>query len=192
MTETWPVKAALQVLASMPGLILQWAQHPQLVLCCRWLRIIAWFGLEESFEDRVAVGRNFFHLIRLLEALSSLTLNISRNWVQKASLGNLFQCPTTPTVKNSILTSILNLPAFSLKGLSLVLSLQAPVLHWQQLSFGCLVHGAGTMAGHNAQRSINSFLWVLEHLPARLCSPALPAHQCFNRSRAEAAAIRNS
>ncbi|KAK4825361.1 hypothetical protein QYF61_026880 [Mycteria americana] len=57
--------------------------------------------------------------IRLLRAP---TLNVSRNGASTTSLGNLFQCFITLTVRNFFLTSSLNLPSFSLKPLPLVLS----------------------------------------------------------------------
>jgi len=61
----------------------------------------------------------------LLRALSNLALNVSRDEASNTSLGNLFQCFTTPTVKEFFLISSLNLPSFSLKPVLLVLSLQA-------------------------------------------------------------------
>jgi len=48
---------------------------------------------------------------RLLRATSSLALNACRDGASTASLGNLFQCDTTLTVKNFLLISNLNLPS---------------------------------------------------------------------------------
>ncbi|KAK4827187.1 hypothetical protein QYF61_015149, partial [Mycteria americana] len=60
-----------------------------------------------------------------VRAPSNLTLNVSRDGASTTSLGNLFQCLTTLTVKNFFLKSSLNLPSLSLKPLLLVLSPQA-------------------------------------------------------------------
>jgi len=57
----------------------------------------------------------------------NLPLNTSRERASTASLGNLFQCLTTLTVKNFFLISSLKLHAFSLKPLALVLSLHVLV-----------------------------------------------------------------
>ncbi|KAK4829842.1 hypothetical protein QYF61_006852 [Mycteria americana] len=60
------------------------------------------------------------------EALSNLTLNVSRDGASITSLGNLFQCFTTLIAKKFLpYISSLNLPSFSLKQLPLVLSQQA-------------------------------------------------------------------
>ncbi|KAK4810857.1 hypothetical protein QYF61_008829 [Mycteria americana] len=56
---------------------------------------------------------------------SNLTLNVSRDGASTTSLGNLFQCLTTLTVKDFFLKASLNLPSLSLKPLFLVLSQQA-------------------------------------------------------------------
>ncbi|KAK4816767.1 hypothetical protein QYF61_022765 [Mycteria americana] len=69
--------------------------------------------------------RDIFNWIRLLRAPSNLTLNVSRDEVSTASLGNLFQCFTTLIIKDFSLISSLNLLSFSLKPLTLVLLLQA-------------------------------------------------------------------
>ena len=49
------------------------------------------------------------HQTRLLTALFSLAWNTSRDGASTASLGNLFQCLTTLSVKNFLLVSDLNL-----------------------------------------------------------------------------------
>ncbi|KAK4810366.1 hypothetical protein QYF61_019285 [Mycteria americana] len=72
-----------------------------------------------------ATSRDIFNYIRLLGALSSLSLNVSRDGAPTTSRGNLFQCFTTLIVKKFFLISTLNLPSFSLKPLPLVLSQQA-------------------------------------------------------------------
>jgi len=51
------------------------------------------------------VNRDTYSWSRLLRTPSSLTLNISRDGASTTSLGNLFQCLTTLTVKNFFLTS---------------------------------------------------------------------------------------
>ena len=87
-------------------------------------RITAWFGLEGTLKTILfqppAMSRDTFHQPRLLKALSSLALNLSREGAATASLGTLCQGLTT-------LIMILNLPSFSLKRLPLVLSLRALV-----------------------------------------------------------------
>jgi len=60
--------------------------------------------------------------MRLLRALSTPALNVSRGGTFTASLSNPFQCFTTLIVKNFFLISSLNLPSLSLKLLFLVLS----------------------------------------------------------------------
>jgi len=61
------------------------------------------------------VSRNIFNQTRLLRALSNLAVNVSRDGASTASLGNLFQCFTSLTVKNFFLISNLNLPSLRLK-----------------------------------------------------------------------------
>jgi len=73
------------------------------------------------------MGRDTFHQTRLLKAPANPALNTAREGAATASLGNLFQCFTTLTVKNFFFVSNLNLPSFSLKPLPLVLSLHALV-----------------------------------------------------------------
>jgi len=58
---------------------------------------------------------------------SNLALNTARQGAATASLGNLFQCLTTLTVKNFFLISNLKLPSFSLKPFTLALSLHTLV-----------------------------------------------------------------
>ena len=89
------------------------------------------------------MGRDTFHYTRLLKAPSNLTLSTSRERASTSTLGNLFQCLTTLTIKNFFLTSNLNLSSFSLKPLCLVLLihalvkspspafLQAPFRYWK-------------------------------------------------------------
>jgi len=69
------------------------------------------------------MGWDPFHQTRLLKAPSNLALNTAREGAATASLGNLFQFLNTLRVKSFFLLSNLNLPSFSLKPLSLVLSL---------------------------------------------------------------------
>jgi len=73
------------------------------------------------------MGRDIFHQTRLLKAPSNLALNTAREGAATASLGNLCQGLTMLTVKSFFLISIINLPSFSLKPLSLVLQLRALV-----------------------------------------------------------------
>ena len=90
-----------------------------------------WFGLEGTLKNHLVQclcrGQGHLSPIRLLKALSSLTLNTSKDWTSTTSPDNLFQCLTTLIIKNFFLMSRLNLPSFSLKPLPLVLSLQALV-----------------------------------------------------------------
>ena len=72
-----------------------------------------------------AIGRDTSLQTRLLEAPPSLALNASREGAFTVSLGDLFQCLTTLTVKNFFLKSSLNLPSSSLKPFHLILLLHA-------------------------------------------------------------------
>ena len=66
--------------------------------------------------------------IRLLRALSSLNLNISRHGSPTTSLDKLFHYCTILNIKKKIfLISSLNLPSFSQKPFPLVLSQQTPL-----------------------------------------------------------------
>ena len=89
--------------------------------------IIEWFVLEGILKtiqfQPPAMGRDTSHQNRLLKALSSLASNTCRDGASTASLGNLFQCLSTLIGKNFFLISNLNPPSFSLKPLTLVLSL---------------------------------------------------------------------
>ena len=67
--------------------------------------------------------KDTYSYIRLLKALSSLTLNVSRNGASSSTLGNLCQCLTI-IVKNFLFIYDLNLPSFSLKPFPFVLSQQ--------------------------------------------------------------------
>jgi len=80
------------------------------------------------------MGRDTFHQTRLLKAPSNLALNPAKEGAATASLGNLGQGLTTLRVKNFFLISHLNLPSFSLKPLSPVLSLHGLVKVPLQLS----------------------------------------------------------
>ena len=82
-------------------------------------------SLRSSSYNPSAIGRDTSHCTRLLKAPSSLALNASREGASTASLGNLFQCPTTLTVNNFFLISSLNLPSSSLKPFIPILSLHA-------------------------------------------------------------------
>ena len=73
------------------------------------------------------MSRDIFHQTRLLRAPSNLALNTAREGASTASLGKLFQCFTTLTVKNFLLISNINLPSFSLQPFPLVLSLHTLV-----------------------------------------------------------------
>jgi len=73
------------------------------------------------------MGQDTFHQTRLLKAPSNVSLNPSRERAATASLDNLFQHLTTLIVNNFFLRSNLNVPSFSLKPVSLVLSLHALV-----------------------------------------------------------------
>ena len=110
-------------------------------------RIIECFRLEGAFRGHLVQPlcseQGQFNYIRLLRDPSNLTLNVSRDGASTTSLGNLFQCFTTLSVKNAFLISSLNLPSFSLKPSPLVLSQQpllksltssflpAPFKHWK-------------------------------------------------------------
>ena len=86
------------------------------------------FGLEGTFKGPLVHPRpcnEQGHPHRLLRAPSNLTLNVSGHGASTTSLGNLFQCLTTLSIKHFFLTSSLKLPSSSFKPLRLVLSLQA-------------------------------------------------------------------
>jgi len=105
-------------------------------------RITEWFELEGTVQFHPpAKGRDPFHQPRVLKVLSNLALNPAREGAATASLGNLGQGLTTITVKNSFLISNLNLPSFSLKPSSLVLSPHALV---KRPSPACLQAPSGT------------------------------------------------
>ena len=108
---------------------------------------MVWGGsgpLKSPGSNPSAVGRDTSHQTRLLKAPSSLALNASRKGAFTTSLGNLFQCLTTLTVKNFFLTSSLNLPFSSLKPFPLVLSL--PVLIKNNVKLCSLaLHSRSTM-----------------------------------------------
>ena len=77
---------------------------------------------------------NMHSYIRLPRALPGLALKISSDRASSISLGNLFHCLTTLTVKDFFLVSNLNLPSLSLKPLPLFLS-QQPLLKSLSSSF---------------------------------------------------------
>jgi len=73
------------------------------------------------------MGRDTFHYTRSFKTPSNLVLNTSKEGAFTTSLGNLLMCLTILIVKHLFLISNLNLPSFSLKLLSFVLSLHALV-----------------------------------------------------------------
>lgn len=82
-----------------------------------------------------AVGSADNHQLRLPRVPSSLALSASSDMASTASPGSFFQYLTTLFVKNFLLTPNLNLPSFSLKPLSLVLSISNCI---KSLSPSCL------------------------------------------------------
>ena len=96
----------------------------------------------------------------MLKVPSSLALNASREGTSTTSLGNLFQCLTTLTVKNFFLISSLNLPSSSLKPLSLVL-----LLHVLTKSLSLQVQ--------EGRYKISLEPSLLQAEKPRLCQPAL-------------------
>ena len=70
------------------------------------------------------MNRDIHGQIRLPKALFILALKVSRDGESTKSLGNLFQCLTTLTVKDFFLIRNLNLFSLSLKPFPLVLSPQ--------------------------------------------------------------------
>ena len=73
------------------------------------------------------MSRDIFSWIRLLQALSSLAWDVSRDGASPTSPGNPGQGFTTLSVKNFFLMSSLNPPSFNLKAFPLVLSLRRAV-----------------------------------------------------------------
>jgi len=71
--------------------------------------LIEWFGLEGTIKISSShpspIDRDTSLYTRLLKAPSSLALNASRVGASTSSLGNLFQCLTTLTVRISFLIS---------------------------------------------------------------------------------------
>jgi len=94
-------------------------------------RIIEQLGLEGTLKpiqfQPAAIGTDISPQIRLPRDPSSLITNTSRDGASTV-LGSLLQGLTTLIVKNFLL-SHLNLSSFSLKPLSLILSLQVLVKH---------------------------------------------------------------
>lgn len=76
--------------------------------------------LKITLFQALPMARDTFHYTRLLKASPSLALNASRHGASKVSQSNLFQCLTTPTVKNFFLTSNLNLSSFNFNPYPLV------------------------------------------------------------------------
>lgn len=74
-----------------------------------------WYGLEGTLEFQTPPQHGQTPSIRLLQALSSLVLNISRDGGATASLGKLGQDFSTLTVRNFLSIFKLNLLSFSLK-----------------------------------------------------------------------------
>jgi len=67
--------------------------------------------LKAIWFNSPAMKRDTYSYIRVLRAPSSLTLSASRDGASTTSLGNLFQCLTTLTVKDFFLISSLNTAA---------------------------------------------------------------------------------
>ena len=80
-------------------------------------RGIELFELEETLKCHLvqppAMSRDTYSYIRLLRALSSLTLSVSRDGACTTSQGNLCQCLNTRIVNNFFLISNLNLSSFT-------------------------------------------------------------------------------
>ncbi|KAK4828307.1 LOW QUALITY PROTEIN: hypothetical protein QYF61_025319 [Mycteria americana] len=121
----------------------------------------------------------------LLKAPSNLASNISRDGVPTTSLGNLFQCLTILILENFFLISNLNLPSFSLKPLTLVLSLHALVkspspAFLPPAGTGRLLEGLpepSLLQAEQPQLSQPVFIGeVLQH-PYHLCGPPLGSLQ---------------
>lgn len=70
------------------------------------------------------MGTDSFHQTKLLNSPLNLTLNTVMDGALTDSMGSLFQCLTSLTVKNFYLISNLNFPSFSFNSLLLVLSVQ--------------------------------------------------------------------
>jgi len=69
------------------------------------LNFIESFELEGTFKGHLVQlpcnEQGHLQLDQVLRALSSLTLNVSRNGASPTSLGNLFQCFTTLLIKKT-------------------------------------------------------------------------------------------
>lgn len=91
-------------------------------------------GLEmtsKSIDFTPCHRKGHLPLDRVLRAISSLAFNTSREGAAPASLGNVCHAITTLTGKSFLPISNLNLPPFSLKPFTLVLSLQNPLQKYQ-------------------------------------------------------------
>jgi len=92
-------------------------------------RIIELFKFEGTFQrpsgPTPCKEQGHLQLHQVLRALSSLTFSVCRNGASTGSLGNLCHCLNTLTVRNFFLVFHLDLPAFSLKHFSVVMSQQA-------------------------------------------------------------------
>jgi len=94
-------------------------------------RMTEWFGLEGTLLiiqfQHSCHRQGHLPLDQVAQSPVQPALNTAREGAATASLGNLCQGLTTLIVKNFFLISNLNLPSFSLKPLSLVLSCHALV-----------------------------------------------------------------
>lgn len=92
--------------------------------------IDSWNSLGWKRPRRSSSSKSFCGLEHLPQIAQSLiqSLNTSRAGISVAPLVNPFQCLTTLRVKNYFLISNLNLMSFSVKPLSIALSLYVPVM----------------------------------------------------------------
>lgn len=84
-------------------------------------RVIEWFELQGTFQISPQLpchGLGHLPLNQDAQGLIYLVLNTSGEQSSTTSLGNLVQCLTTPTVKNFVLMSNLNLASLSWKPFS--------------------------------------------------------------------------
>lgn len=98
------------------------------------------------------------HQTRLFKALSNLCLKTSRDLASTAFIGDVFQCLTTLTTKNSFLLSKLSCPSLRVCTLVLVLSLQS----WWRVSL---------QLPCRAPSDTGILLWGLHKIFSRVNSP---------------------
>ena len=124
------------------SLVLNWSSSYFLLVWVSWIsEIIEAFDLEGPLKGYLfqfpCNEQEHPQLHQMLRALTSPTLNVSRDGASTTSLGNLCQCLTTLTVKTFFFLSNLNFPSFNLKHFPLSSALASAGI--KLFSSGCLI-----------------------------------------------------